>query len=78
MAATTPITMITRAISAGLPAGVEWSEGAHAFFKGADFILTADATRKGFQWCLSDIDAGSDQYFPPAALPAALAALAAC
>jgi hypothetical protein len=74
---TTPSTMIAAAIRKGLPAGVEFSEGANAFFKGADYMLTADATRRGFRWCLSDICEGDDTYFPSSALTTALAALAA-
>ena len=75
--ATTPSAMISASISNGLPAGVEFSEGALAFFKGADYMLTADATRRGFRWCLSDICEGEDRYFPAAALATALDALAA-
>jgi len=74
--AATPSTMIAAAIRAGLPAGVEFSEGAYAFFKGADYMLTADATRRGFRWCLSDLVECEDRYFPSTALDAALAALA--
>ena len=73
----TPSTMIAAAIRNGLPAGVEFSEGAYAFFKGADYMLTADATRRGFRWCLSDLNEGDDCYFSSTSLAAALAALAA-
>ena len=69
--------MINAALLKGLPAGVEFSEGSRAFFKGADYTLTADATRRGFRWCLSDVCEGEDRYFPAAALGSALDALAA-
>jgi len=69
--------MINAALRKGLPAGVEFSEGSRAFFKGADYMLTADATRRGFRWCLSDICKGDDRYFPADALGSALDALAA-
>jgi len=69
--------MINAALRNGLPAGVEFSEGSRAFFKSADYMLTADATLRGFRWCLSDLVEGEDRYFPAAALAAALDALAA-
>jgi hypothetical protein len=77
VALTTPSAMINAALLKGLPAGVEFSEGSRAFFKGADYIMIADATRRGFRWCLSDICEGEDRYFPAAALGSALDALAA-
>ena len=69
--------MINAALRKGLPAGVEFSEGSRAFFKGADYTLTADATRNGFRWCLSDLVECEDRYFPAAALGSAMDALAA-
>ena len=74
MAYATASDLIAAAIRKGLPAGVEWSESAHAFFKGADYMLTADATRRGFRWCLSDLVECEDFTF--ASLDKALAALA--
>lgn len=74
---TTPSCMISAAIRKGLPAGVEWSESALAFFKGADHMLTAEPTRRGFRWCLSDLVECEDRYFPASSLGVALNALAA-
>ena len=77
VATVTPCSMISAAIRKGLPAGVEWSESAHAFFNGADYMLTAEPTRRGFRWCVSDIVEGDDTYFPSSALTTALDSLAA-
>ena len=70
----TPLAAVRYAIKNGLPAGVTFDEGSHAFWKELSCV-TAEPYGRGFQWVLL-LESGDYANFRYNQLPAAIEALA--